>query len=180
MPQLGDRVHAIDIGRDSRGFVQWVKCPDCGMERWIHDRKQRGFPIPENSYKVCPTCRLKEWLQTRNYKGENSPTWKGGRLKRGTGYIGILKHGHYRANKSGYVWEHILVWEETHKRKLPKGYLIHHINGIKDDNRPTNLLAMLRKGHSPTLFVKGVQKRLREVEAQLAQQNLWQCQVKAG
>ncbi len=172
MPQLGERVHAFDIGRKSGGFVRWVRCPTCELERWIHERKQRGVPPSEEPYKVCSQCRIKEWVKTRDYKRENHPNWKG-RLKRSTGYISINKPEHHRASKAGYVWEHILIWEQEHGCKLPDGYVIHHLNGIKDDNRPVNLSAMPRRGHSPTLLVKDVQKRLRDAEAELSQQNFF-------
>ncbi|MCX6008069.1 MAG: HNH endonuclease signature motif containing protein [Chloroflexi bacterium] len=96
--------------------------------------------------------------------------WKGGRGKF-HGYIRVWKPEHPKAN-GGYVFEHILVWEETHGQPLPDGWVVHHLNGIKSDNRPKNLLGMARRGHSPSLTVKEVQARLREVEAQLSQQRL--------
>jgi len=37
------------------------------------------------------------------------------------------------------VFEHILVAEELLRRYLVEGETVHHINGIRDDNRPENL-----------------------------------------
>lgn len=74
--------------------------------------------------------------------GERSPNWNGGKTKTRKGYIQILRKDHHRADTRGYVMEHIAVWEETHGEQLPEGYCIHHINGIKDDNRPENLEAL--------------------------------------
>lgn len=96
--------------------------------------------------------------------------WKGGRTKH-HGYIRLYKPDHPRQH-NGYIFEHIVVWEESHHQPLPDGWVVHHLNGIKDDNRPKNLEALPRRGHSPGLTVKEVQKRLREVEAELAQQRL--------
>lgn len=104
--------------------------------------------------------------------GSNHPKWKGGRVKSKGGYTLLYKPGHHRITHGNYVYEHIIIWEEANKMTLPEGYVVHHINGVRDDNRPKNLLAVLRKGHSPSLTVKEVQKRLREVEAQLAQYRL--------
>lgn len=72
------------------------------------------------------------------YIGDKSHLWKGGRCKSG-GYIYILKHDHPQANSNGYVYEHRLIMEEHLERHLKKGEVVHHINGITDDNRIENL-----------------------------------------
>jgi hypothetical protein len=47
--------------------------------------------------------------------------------------------GHPRAsNWSPYVFEHISVMEAVLGRYLLDGETVHHINGVKDDNRPAN------------------------------------------
>jgi len=47
--------------------------------------------------------------------------------------------GHPRAKTGNYVFEHILVMEEKLGRHLMPGENVHHINGMKKDNRPDNL-----------------------------------------
>jgi len=46
--------------------------------------------------------------------------------------------------------EHRYVWERIHGR-LSEDYLIHHINGIKADNRIENLVAMPKASHNSHL-----------------------------
>jgi len=97
--------------------------------------------------------------------GEQNPAWKGGRILSGQ-YYRIRMPNHPRAN-NGYVQEHVLIWERTHNRLLPQGWIVHHINGIKTDNRPRNLLALLRKDHHGLIVLQEAQKRIRELEAEV-------------
>ena len=76
---------------------------------------------------------------------------------------------HPHATKAGYVLESVVVWEEAHGRKLPDGWIIHHLNGLKKDNRPENLKALPRRSHGPWLHLHALYQRIRELESQLAQ-----------
>jgi len=132
-------------------------CPDCGKRI-------------RNNAKRCHSCDLKRrwklYPETFNQPtGENSYNWKGGRIKDADGYIRIYKKDHPRASQTGYVSEHILVWEETHGKPLPKGWIVHHLNGIKDDNHPNNLIGLSNKKHYLVLQAKA--KRIQELEALL-------------
>ncbi|QDE90142.1 hypothetical protein BHS06_14895 [Myxococcus xanthus] len=42
---------------------------------------------------------------------------------------------------------HIRVMEKKLGRPVPDGYVVHHINENKDDNRPANLVAITRGIH---------------------------------
>jgi hypothetical protein len=124
--------------------------------------------------KRCRSCNIKRNWQNGVYQkhiflpGEKHPSWKGGKFKTSSGYIVVKKPEHPHAHKSGYVFEHIVIWEETHGKALPKGWIVHHLNGIKDDNRPANLVALPNSKHSLVLAAKA--KRIQELEATLNNQ----------
>ncbi len=91
----------------------------------------------------------------RNQKGELNSCWKGGKIVNEHGYVMIYLPEHKRAKNNGYVYEHILVAEEHLGRSLvyiangdPCNEVVHHINGIKSDNTPTNLIVLLAKEHT--------------------------------
>ena len=77
-------------------------------------------------------------------QAEASPKWKGGSHKQ-HGYAMIYQPSHPRAT-GGYVREHILVWESAHGQMAPNEE-IHHINGVRDDNRIQNLIALTKRKH---------------------------------
>jgi len=56
------------------------------------------------------------------------------------GYVMIYIPSHPRAkNNGGYVFEHILVMEKKLGRYLEEGENVHHLYGVKDDNRIEHL-----------------------------------------
>ena len=65
-----------------------------------------------------------------------------------TGYIHVQNPGHPRANMHGYVKRATLVAEAKIGRLLVAHEIVHHINGIKDDDRPENLEVMTNKEHT--------------------------------
>lgn len=64
---------------------------------------------------------------------------RGGRVLTNKGYVIVKAPGHPRAQRKGYVFEHILVAEAKYGIVITRDYSIHHLNGVRDDNRPQNL-----------------------------------------
>lgn len=92
--------------------------------------------------------------QQNRFKNSNNPRWAGGKRRTRDGYILQLVPDHPLADSNGYVRQHHLVYHEL-VGPIPKGFHIHHKNGIKDDNRLENLELMSPEAHAqliPKLF----------------------------
>ena len=78
------------------------------------------------------------------------PSKYGGHTKKHrSGYILVYSPNHPYATKDGYVFEHILAYEKYHSCIVDRSkYIIHHINGNKQDNSKGNLLIMTKSEHT--------------------------------
>jgi hypothetical protein len=64
-----------------------------------------------------------------------------------------------------WLWQHRWVIENHIGRTLKKEEIIHHLNGIKNDNRIENLAICSDKSHYK--FIKKLQERIKELESKL-------------
>lgn len=113
-------------------------------------RKRISFSM-EHRKKISENAKVrwknpefrKKVKESYKYKfGEKNPNWKGGRKKDQRGYILFYCPKHpYAKIKGKRVREHRLIIEQQIGRHLRPKEVSHHINGIKDDNRPENLMA---------------------------------------
>lgn len=156
---LGEVKRRDQVGLRGRSLVIWNACPQCSTERWtllsLYRKRTGGV--------LCTSCIGKRTVNQNNLAwwngsehrpdcqcarcadqwGENNHAWKGGVRYARQGYRLIKARPgdkmHEMADSNHYIMEHRLVVAEALGRPLRKGETVHHINGIKDDNRLENL-----------------------------------------
>ena len=107
----------------------------------------------KNRHVGSPYKMKRKACYTKRY--EQAYHWKGGKIKDYNGYILVLNHEHPFKNIKNYVYEHRLVMEKHLGRYLKSTEQVHHLNGIKDDNRIENLgLFVENKNWHPCLCPK--------------------------
>jgi len=161
---------AIKLYYEGHGIRDIARDMDCGYTYLRNMFIKRGIKIRTSHEAACLHFH------------KRNPNLGLGRKKVAGGYIEVWAPDHPKANKRGYVREHVLVWEKTHGEALPEGYIIHHLNGITDDNRPKNLVVLpkrihdrghLRHGKLKDIFIKKLQQRIRDLELGLTPKQLF-------
>jgi len=112
------------------GKTRWLCRCDCGIEKVIATGS-----LTQGLVKSCG-CLLRESAKSRCR--DKHPAWNGG-SSIVNGYVYKCNPEHPNAGKSGRVAEHIEVMTNHLGRKLLNGESVHHLNGIRTDNRIENL-----------------------------------------
>ena len=100
---------------------------------------KKGHLKPENAYSFL--------------KGEKNPSWNGGK-KKIRGYWYIHKPEHPFATKQGYVKKSRLVMEQEINRFLEPSEVIHHKNGIINDDMIENLMLFDNQSEHQKFHIK--------------------------
>jgi endogenous inhibitor of DNA gyrase (YacG/DUF329 family) len=111
-------------------YVLEKKCSQCGS---LHLQDRNNARRSKNSFcsKECKANHIND--ERRGSKFIKKRT-------HGRGHHVLVKMPeHPRASRHGCVYEHILVAEETIGRPILPTERVHHINCVKNDNRPENL-----------------------------------------
>lgn len=142
-------------------------------QQWIADTLKQTLDdriTAKLVYKVCKKHGI-ECQRTGPRAGEGHPEWKGGRVLDRNGYVHVFAPDHpeckrvnearrLKANgryyrKEKYIQEHRLVMEKHIGRHLLPNEVVHHINGVKDDNRISNLVLFRSNADHLRVDLKG-------------------------
>jgi hypothetical protein len=113
--------------------------------KWHHPRETRTCEVCQFEFScrvssTTRTCSNRCRSKIRNYPtGPDHPRWKGGTITK-SGYKVIQVEG-----KREY--EHRAVMQRILGRQLASYEVVHHLNGNRLDNRPTNLAILLNGMH---------------------------------
>lgn len=148
---------AKELGLKSHMLMYLDTCKGCGKQLW-RQKPQIG--------RYCSTCRS-TILQPLRISGDKNPHWKGGRYIAPNGYVSITVPSdspfYPMANKYNHrISEHRLVIAKHLNRCLESWEVVHHINGIKGDNRIENL-ELLPSASNHTPYTR-MEIRIRELE----------------
>lgn len=79
---------------------------------------------------------------------EYTSRWNGGVSYHPKGYKRLYMPDHPTSAKGGLIPEHRLIMEKYLGRELRRGEVVHHINGVPNDNRIENLQLMTESEHN--------------------------------
>lgn len=99
----------------------------------------------------------------KSVTGADHPNWIGGVVSDGQGYLMVKKPEWYTGRKgSDYVFQHsVVMCEAIGLTEVPKGFVIHHIDGDKCNNNIDNLALVSVTGHGK---IHSVYRRLCKVQ----------------
>lgn len=83
-------------------------------------------------------------------KSDRQGRWSGDRkIIASTGYVKIrVGKTHPLADPNGYAYEHLVVWCSAGNERPAAGFLLHHRNEVRSDNRIENLALISRPDHN--------------------------------
>lgn len=155
-------VISITNKRVHRSVCWFCRC-SCGNEVII-----RSDCLMTGGTKSCG-CLQREITSAR-CKGERNHHWNGGRRTDGDGYIHIYSPNHPNKSQHNYVQEHRLVMEKHLGRHLAKEEMVHHMNGLRYDNRIENLRLFPTRGTHAAYHAKLRRERKTNIHPSITSQ----------
>ena len=141
-PQLNDKewlkIQYVDKGRSSNDIAREVGSSSGNITDHL-----KTMGIERRTVKAALSLAFPE-----GRKGKLNPSWKDGTTKVvQSGYIYQYAPDHPNTTKKGYVMQHRLIAESIIGRYLNTDEIVHHVDGDKSNNAPTNLEVLTRSEH---------------------------------
>lgn len=146
--------------RDKANASRWkieIECPECGEMYWLKEPS-----IRTGKTRMCYKCAISRLKA----KGKDHLGYKNGKTKKPSGYVYLLLDEDdeflcMSTTTGNYVAEHRYVVAKKIGRPLKTSEHIHHLNGIKDDNRIENLKLVNGEEH---MIITQLEQRVKRLE----------------
>jgi hypothetical protein len=140
--------HVIeDMTKDSVNTSNKYFCTKCRDQNYLIECKCGR--CDKIIFKRDNHRRIREYAHNHHHFGENHPKWNNG-ITYSRNYRYILMPDYPRAEKDGYVAEHIYVYQEYNKVCILPWAEIHHIDPVREgycNNMPWNLIGVMKAAH---------------------------------
>lgn len=163
MSNIGDTRQGKELGKKGRHRYIYAPCQRCERPRWVI-----LYQYNAGESRLCKHCS--DQVNIRNASKYIKPkAYVARKWVTNGGYILVnVPKGHRFAGMGKAVdrtiLEHRLVMAYKLNRPLTCKEIVHHLNGIRSDNRPANLVVTDKGNHSGHTFIKLLQERIRQLE----------------
>ena len=144
MPEIGEKKRGREIGKVPTHLFVWSACKNCKTERWINESQTKDK-------RYLGWCRKCGNRRNGLIQGKKNKERSNGRRMTSRGYVDILLESedqfYSMAMKSGYVKEHRYVMAKKIGRCLFPEEMVHHKDGNKTNNIPSNLELVTKYTH---------------------------------
>lgn len=140
---------AVARKRNSQKYDANPKCRVDGCKK--HSMSKRGLGLCDTHYQRLYTTGSIQSETPISFArhGINHARWKGGEIINERGRVLVFSPNHpFPSSCKKYVYRYRLVMEKHLGRFLDPKEIVHHKNGIKDDDRIENLEVMTNQEHA--------------------------------
>lgn len=131
-------------------LMQMMLCMcGCGgeLEQYDSRNRPRKYINGHNVLGRKLSDDTKDKIRKARFRDKNYNWKESVRQINNSGYVVVKDYDHPTSYSNGRILEHRLIWEKYHNASLLHFGAVHHKNGIKTDNRPENLEAMINNLH---------------------------------